>query len=44
MTKSDGGRDTAVIDIWRLQDGLIAEHWDVVQPVPDQVQTPNGMF
>jgi predicted SnoaL-like aldol condensation-catalyzing enzyme len=27
--------DVAVVDIWRLVDGQIVEHWDVVQPVPD---------
>jgi predicted SnoaL-like aldol condensation-catalyzing enzyme len=37
-------RGTAVIDIWRLTDGRIAEHWDVVQPVPEPSATPNGMF
>ncbi|WP_344496289.1 nuclear transport factor 2 family protein [Nonomuraea monospora] len=37
-------RGLAVVDIWRLADGRIAEHWDVVQPVPDQDQIPNGMF
>ncbi|GAA2813720.1 nuclear transport factor 2 family protein [Kribbella solani] len=35
---------TAVVDIWRLEDGMIVEHWDVVQPVPDPVEVPNGMF
>ena len=34
----------AVVDIWRFEDGLVAEHWDVVQPVPDASQIPNGMF
>jgi predicted SnoaL-like aldol condensation-catalyzing enzyme len=34
----------AVVDIWRFEDGLIAEHWDVVQPVPEPEETPNGMF
>ncbi|GAA4249308.1 nuclear transport factor 2 family protein [Dactylosporangium darangshiense] len=33
-----GGAGTAVVDIWRFEAGLIAEHWDVVQPVAD------GMF
>jgi predicted SnoaL-like aldol condensation-catalyzing enzyme len=37
-------RGVAVVDIWRLVDGQIAEHWDVVQPVPEPGQIPNGMF
>ncbi|MEU0564978.1 nuclear transport factor 2 family protein [Nonomuraea sp. NPDC005983] len=44
MVPSDGGRGHAVVDIWRIEDGLIAEHWDVVQPVPDPQETPHGMF
>ena len=39
---SEGG--VAVVDIWRFEDGMIVEHWDVVQPVPDESDTPNGMF
>jgi predicted SnoaL-like aldol condensation-catalyzing enzyme len=34
----------AVIDVWRLVDGRIVEHWDVVQPVPDADEIPHGMF
>ena len=37
-------RGTAVVDIWRLEDGQIVEHWDVVQPVPDPGSVPNGML
>ncbi|MFY1573553.1 nuclear transport factor 2 family protein [Verrucosispora sp. WMMD703] len=37
-------RGTAVVDIWRLVDGQIVEHWDVVQSVPDLSRIPNGMF
>jgi predicted SnoaL-like aldol condensation-catalyzing enzyme len=36
--------DVAAIDIFRVQDGLIAEHWDVVQPVPERPANPHGMF
>lgn len=36
--------DVAAVDIFRVQDGLIAEHWDVVQPVPEQPANPHGMF
>lgn len=36
--------DFAAVDIFRIQDGLVAEHWDVVQPVPEQPANPHGMF
>ncbi|WP_253759231.1 nuclear transport factor 2 family protein [Nonomuraea thailandensis] len=35
LTPAGEERGVAVVDIWRLVDGQIAEHWDVVQPVPD---------
>ncbi|GAB2615266.1 nuclear transport factor 2 family protein [Streptomyces capparidis] len=44
MTPAAGEDAVAVVDIWRLEDGLITEHWDVVQPVPEPALTPNGMF
>ena len=34
----------AVIDIFRIENGLIAEHWDVLQDVPTQSPNPNSMF
>ncbi|HVY83609.1 MAG TPA: nuclear transport factor 2 family protein [Caulobacterales bacterium] len=34
----------AVVDIFRVQDGLIAEHWDVAQPVVVDGPNKNGMF
>ncbi|WP_328469979.1 nuclear transport factor 2 family protein [Streptomyces sp. NBC_00448] len=30
----DSALDIAVADLFRLQDGLIAERWEVVEPVP----------
>lgn len=41
---SDDERGVAVVDIWRMVDGQIVEHWDVLQDVPAADQTPNGMF
>jgi predicted SnoaL-like aldol condensation-catalyzing enzyme len=39
-----GTPGNAVIDIFRIEDGRIAEHWDASQPVPDQPGNDNGMF
>jgi predicted SnoaL-like aldol condensation-catalyzing enzyme len=39
---SDLGR--AVVDIFRVEDGKLVEHWDVMQPVPLQVANRNGVF
>jgi predicted SnoaL-like aldol condensation-catalyzing enzyme len=36
--------DVAAVDILRIQDGRVAEHWDVVQPVPDEPANPHGML
>jgi len=37
-------RGWAVIDIFRVEDGLVAEHWDVLQPVAEGGPNPNSMF
>ncbi len=40
-----GEADLAVVDIFRFDAaGLIAEHWDVVQRVPERPKNANGMF
>ena len=39
-----GTPGNAVIDIFRIEDGKIAEHWDAMQPVPENSANGNGMF
>ena len=42
--REPGTRGSAIVDIFKLEGGKIVEHWDVVQPVPDQALNANGMF
>lgn len=39
-------REMAVVDLFRVRDGLVVEHWDVSQEVPMPIDMPhtNGMF
>jgi predicted SnoaL-like aldol condensation-catalyzing enzyme len=39
-----GDKTFSVIDIFRIEDGKIAEHWDVLQEVPDSAANPHPMF
>lgn len=41
---SPSDRGVAVVDIFRVEDGKLVEHWDVMQPVPSRAANPNSMF
>ena len=39
-----GDEGFAVVDIFRIANGLIAEHWDVMQPISANTKNNNGRF
>ncbi len=43
---SFGGKPTSYYDLWRVENGKIAEHWDVMETIADrsQWQNDNGKF
>jgi predicted SnoaL-like aldol condensation-catalyzing enzyme len=41
---SETDRGLAVVDIFRVENGKVVEHWDVVQPVPEKSANENTMF
>ncbi|MEU8909245.1 nuclear transport factor 2 family protein [Streptomyces mirabilis] len=44
VVTTPGTRGAAVVDIFRFQEGKIAEHWDVSQNVPETSVNGNDMF
>lgn len=37
-------RGAAVADFYRLKDGHIVEHWDIIQPIPEKAANSHPMF
>ena len=43
-TRGDGTPGRAIVDIFRLENGKVVEHWDVIQDIPEKASNTNGMF
>ena len=39
-----GNTPSAFFDLWRVEDGLIVEHWDTISAIPDEMAHDNGKF
>ena len=43
-TRGDNTPGRAIVDIFRVENGKIVQHWDVIQDIPEKASNTNGMF
>lgn len=44
LVRKPGDPAIAAVDIFRVKNGKLVEHWDVLQPVPQESVNPRPMF
>ncbi|MBX9392969.1 ester cyclase [Streptomyces sp. TRM72054] len=44
FVEAPGARGQAIVDLFRVRNGKIVEHWDVIQAVPETSANDNTMF
>ena len=42
--REPGTLGLAIVNIFKLENGKVVEHWDVIQPIPEKQANSNGMF
>ena len=43
-TRGDNTPGRAIVDIFRIENGKVVQHWDVIQDIPEKASNTNGMF